>query len=774
MVPPILVIIAIPFLYLAAHARLALFDLHFNKFALLSAFGTLLVLIVMILARRETRRSYEMVWFNLLFADIFLLGACETLTRLSVQPKAAIFWELLETGTGAMVGVLLFLFALHYAYADRPHTQFTTFAVLGGVVVVFLSTATNTVALTDPSQVITTPWGYLPGLGPLNTVYDLWGSLWLLSAVGVLLRFRRRAPNLALRKQATFFAASFMAPIIAAIVTDFWLSNVMPTKVPPMSVFFTAVMAVALLIGLKRYQIFRVSPSLLAQNVLATMHESVIVTDAGLHIVSLNREAERLFTKNSAQVMGRPISVLLHSIDPKELEKHHLTSTQTSGSVLEDLDFRVYDTEGNRLYLSASVSTLREGKSIEGYVFTLSDITALKRTHAELIRAKEDVERQVKMRTLELQEERARLQASIDSLEVGFVMTFRGSQALSYNPMLLKILKLDNPAPGHLTLKKLDQYLQDYDLIAAVEKCQHTGKSFRTTELAYGDRILSIGGAPIKSDLNPGVVIGVVILVTDITEVKMLERSKDEFFSIASHELRTPLTAIKGNTSMIIQYFPQVMDDSNLKEMINDMHESSVRLIDIVNDFLDVSRIEQGRLTFKYEPVNFQEIVESVVYEMKAILQERQLYLKFDKMTLGSLPQVWADKNRVKQILYNLVGNATKFTDSGGISINTEVVDGMVKVSVTDTGHGIPLDSQKLLFRKFQQATNNPLTRDSTRGTGLGLYISKKLIEMMRGKIELEHSEVNKGTTFAFTLPVATAKQLAEGAQPTPKQEVKA
>jgi signal transduction histidine kinase len=247
--------------------------------------------------------------------------------------------------------------------------------------------------------------------------------------------------------------------------------------------------------------------------------------------------------------------------------------------------------------------------------------------------------------------------------------------------------------------------------------------------------------------------------VEDITEKKIMERSKDEFFSIASHELRTPLTAIKGNTSMIMSYFPELLKDKDVKEMLSDIHTSSIRLIDIVNDFLDVSRIEQGKIVFKNEAFSIEKIIESVIYEMGPVLKEKKIYLKFDQMTAQTLPQVWSDADRTKQIIYNLIGNAAKFTEEGGVTVSAHSEAGFLKVAVTDTGRGIPLDKQELLFRKFQQAGNSLLTRDTAKGTGLGLYISKMLVERMGGHISLEKSEEGKGTTFGFTLPLATVEQ---------------
>jgi signal transduction histidine kinase len=120
---------------------------------------------------------------------------------------------------------------------------------------------------------------------------------------------------------------------------------------------------------------------------------------------------------------------------------------------------------------------------------------------------------------------------------------------------------------------------------------------------------------------------------------------------------------------------------------------------------------------------------------------------------ITAAPTVTADKQRIKQVIYNLLGNAIKFTDTGHITISTRQDDNFVFISISDTGRGVPAEAQRLLFRKFQQAGSSLLTRDTTNGTGLGLYISKLIVEQSGGRIGLEHSEVGKGSSFIFSLP---------------------
>jgi signal transduction histidine kinase len=281
-------------------------------------------------------------------------------------------------------------------------------------------------------------------------------------------------------------------------------------------------------------------------------------------------------------------------------------------------------------------------------------------------------------------------------------------------------------------------------------------KSMEINELLLDSKFLHLYAAPI---FQPGQSepLGAVVLLEDVTEEKVMMRSKDEFFSIASHELRTPLTAIRGNTAMIKSYYPEILKDESLKEIIDDIHSSSIRLIEIVNDFLDASRLEQGKMEFNLEPIDIAPVIKSVVDEMAQVGNEKGIYIKTE-IEADKYPLVMTDKDRIKQVVYNLIGNAMKFTEEGGITLRVEPSSGFIKILVEDTGRGIPADKQSLLFRKFQQAGNSLITRDTTRGTGLGLYISKLLAEKMGGKINLEHSEEGKGSVFSFTIPIANGE----------------
>lgn len=383
-----------------------------------------------------------------------------------------------------------------------------------------------------------------------------------------------------------------------------------------------------------------------------------------------------------------------------------------------------------------------------------------------------ELEKKIRQRTHELEEEKSRLQASVESVPLGFIITDNNDSVISFNaiahsfllsvPLAEDVQNKLNKEGNVLQIETKRVHAFNTKGLNLVECCQLSRKEKKPIEIkdvTTGNKFYHIFISPIRMPKPTEEVIGNVILIEDITETKLVERSKDEFFSIASHELRTPLTAIRGYTSLIHGYFANKVHDEEILKMIHYIDESSQRLIDIVNDFLDVSRLEQGKMMFKQELFDIRGVIEEVIHSIESLAKTKGLYIR------RGYPQnqktvVLADRSRTKQIIVNLLGNAIKFSETGGVTIEVNIEGKFVLVTVSDTGKGIPLENRSLLFRKFQQAGETILKRDATRGTGLGLYISKILIGFMGGEIYLRDSTVNKGTAFVFTLPVGIIPQV--------------
>jgi signal transduction histidine kinase/CheY-like chemotaxis protein len=231
-------------------------------------------------------------------------------------------------------------------------------------------------------------------------------------------------------------------------------------------------------------------------------------------------------------------------------------------------------------------------------------------------------------------------------------------------------------------------------------------------------------------------------------------RAKEEFVANVSHELRTPLHMIIGFTEMITQS-PQVYSDSLPPALLADIRaiqRNSQQLIRLVNDVLDLSQVEAGRMALSKEWVTIPEIVDAATLAVQALFKSKGLYLETE--VPSDLPPVFCDGTRIRQVVINLLSNAGRFTDQGGVRVKVWREANTVLVSVTDTGPGIAVKNQQRLFEPFQQLDGSIRRRHG--GSGLGLSIGKRFVEMHKGKMWLE-SEVGLGTTITFSLPLETS-----------------
>jgi signal transduction histidine kinase/cell division protein FtsB len=225
-------------------------------------------------------------------------------------------------------------------------------------------------------------------------------------------------------------------------------------------------------------------------------------------------------------------------------------------------------------------------------------------------------------------------------------------------------------------------------------------------------------------------------------------RHKSEFLANTSHELRTPLNAILGYTELIQDNIYGPVPDK-IREILDRVQSNGRHLLGLINDVLDLSKIEAGQLTLSVSEYSIKEVVNTVVTATESLAAEKKLALK--TVISDNLPSAKGDERRITQALLNLVGNAIKFTEKGEVAVQAAAANGAFHVAVTDTGPGIQLEDQKRIFEEFQQVDSSSTRKKG--GTGLGLSISKKIIELHGGRLWVE-SEPGKGSTFRFTLPL--------------------
>jgi len=355
------------------------------------------------------------------------------------------------------------------------------------------------------------------------------------------------------------------------------------------------------------------------------------------------------------------------------------------------------------------------------------------------------------------QVEAAKSQAILDGVADGVLFADASGRIVLFNPAAERILEIPRQqAIGRSIREMLGLYgVEGRKWLAALEDwaahpADRTPEDFVAERLQLGDRVVSVHASPVIRGTE---YLGTVSVFRDITAEVEADRAKSEFISTVSHELRTPMTSIKGYADLLMLGMAGPLSDQQ-KHFIGIIRNNAERMVALVSDLLDISRIESGRVQLDLRAIHIREVVMQVVGTLQGKAQSKNIALQVD--VSENLPLVWGDSNRVAQILTNLISNAIQYTPPGGrVTISAHPSGDMMEVSVADTGIGISKEDQRKIFDRFFRA-DDPLVQE-TPGTGLGLPITASLVQMHGGQIWVE-SELGEGSTFTFTLPLAVTQ----------------
>jgi len=405
--------------------------------------------------------------------------------------------------------------------------------------------------------------------------------------------------------------------------------------------------------------------------------------------------------------------------------------------------------------------------------FIKSATETLEKKIGELELARVDLEEKVKQRTAEIEarsgdlekarmalmniledteearmlaeKEKEKTKAIINNFSDGLLVFDEKTKLSLINPQAEKLFEINGKNLIGKTIEELDIFSTLKPLTSLLKR--DIENVFRKEMPIKEDVVLEASTLPIKTDEGKQ---GILVIVHDITREKTIERMKTEFVSISAHQLRTPLSAIKWTLGMLLDgdlgEFTQEQ-----KEFLQKTYSSNERMINLINDLLDVTRIEEGRYLYRPSLVELEPIIQFIVNSYKDQIEKKKIKLEIKK-PLKNLPKVMIDVEKMKLAIQNFIDNAIKYTlDNGRLVISYSFDEHDIEVSVQDSGVGIPKDQQARIFSKFFRG-NNAL-RMETDGSGLGLFIAKNIIEAHDGKVWFE-SEEGKGTTFHFTLPV--------------------
>jgi signal transduction histidine kinase len=375
-------------------------------------------------------------------------------------------------------------------------------------------------------------------------------------------------------------------------------------------------------------------------------------------------------------------------------------------------------------------------------------IIKLKALIGGLEEAKATLEIKVKERTRDLEEERNKTLAIINNFEDGILVFDGTSKLILINPKAKKMLKSEEELVGK-DLNDLELLNNFKPLVGFLKK--KNGTIFRQ-EISFSENLIyQLTIIPLVSEKEE---LGKIVVLHDISREKLVERMKSEFVSLAAHQLRTPLSIIKWIIKMFLDEDLGRLTREQ-KEFLEKAYLSNERMISLINDLLNVARIEEGRYVYKFVLIDFVKLINEVITSRQKLIQEKKIKFNFQEPS-EKVPLILMDPEKIKLVIENLLDNAIKYTKAEGtiqIALKRNFKEKEIEFEIKDNGVGIPQNQQERVFSKFFRGFN--VMKLETAGTGLGLFISKNIVEAHGGKIWF-YSKENEGTTFYFTLPLSS------------------
>jgi len=470
-------------------------------------------------------------------------------------------------------------------------------------------------------------------------------------------------------------------------------------------------------------------------------------------VVDINKAAEALIGYKTLEIIGQSIEVFFY---PKEDITILLKKIEEEGRI-KTKETTLITSNNEKISVSVSVSLRKDSKGNPiGYFLTIINISKIKKYQKQLeIRAKElNKSRTALMNILEdiddarkiAEEERDKTKAIITNFADGLLVVDKENKIILINPEGEKILGVSGGEINGIILKGITEFPVLNKLIKLLEIKESKDDLFRKELFLETPKKHSLEITTISITRDEET----LIILHDISREKLIEKMKTEFVSLAAHQLRTPLSAIKWTLKMFLDGDLGKITEEQ-RDFIEKTYQSNERMIILINNLLDVTRIEEGKYLFKPTFTQIENVLQFVLNSLKEIIKRKKIKLDFEKPQ-KKLPKIKIDVDKMRLAINNLLDNAIKYTPVGGqITVSLRHNGKEIEFLVKDSGVGIPKDQQGRIFTKFFRGTN--VVQIETDGTGLGLFIAKNIIETHGGKIWFE-SEENKGTTFYFTLPI--------------------
>ena len=470
----------------------------------------------------------------------------------------------------------------------------------------------------------------------------------------------------------------------------------------------------------------------------------VTIIDSDGVISYTSASVKKIIGLSPSSIIGHNIRELLH---PDEVTNMEIESLFKGRSETGMLEYRTATRDGQYRVLESHIQKFQQDDNTDAYILNSRDITARKNAEEEMHKLRMVVEQSPS--SIVITDFDGRIEYVNPAFEQ--ITGYSYAEAVGQNPRVLK--------SGH-TPKSAFKQLWKTITAGKIWRGEFINKK-KSGEL-YSENVLVI---PIKN--VRGEITNFVAVKENITELKRARKhaeqanqAKSNFLSQMSHELRTPLNAINGFSQLMLKSKKNPLNEKQ-SDMVGQIHTAGQHLLQLINEVLDLARIESGEFSLSIEPLDLHVVLDQCLSLTDPLAQEKSITIT-NLCAERDLPLVRSDLTRLKQVLLNLISNAVKYNHPQGIvSIDAEIEPpGFLRFIVADNGFGMPEEKQKDLFTPFTRMVENP---DDIEGTGIGMTISKQLVEKMGGDLGFE-SQLGEGSRFWFTLPISGVKQILESA----------
>lgn len=436
------------------------------------------------------------------------------------------------------------------------------------------------------------------------------------------------------------------------------------------------------------------------------------------------------------------LSVPLHDIDVLQAKVRKVVGVSVIGILLLSL--------GLTFFLSVFISRPLREMSLIAKAMAKGDFSRKVSIHSrdeigDLARALNAMSDDIKDKIESVNSERAKLDLVLSSMFEGVIVTDGDEKIILMNPSLRKLFLIDTNPEG----KKPLEVIRNAAVEEMVERIIRGKQQLATEEIVVNtpeEKILKVNGVPIMLHNR---LEGAILVFHDITELRRLEKIRQDFVANVSHELRTPISSIKGYAETLLE--GAIEDKDNAKEFIGIIYQDSNRLASLINDLLDLSKIESGKLQMSFAELDPVLLIKKAVTVIDNQAKAKSIALQID--IPQSLPKIKADETRFSQVMINLLDNAIKYSSEGGTAtISAKVADNTLQIDISDTGIGISEKDLPRIFERFYRV-DKARSRE-LGGTGLGLSIVKHIVSAHGGHVWVK-SELGSGSTFSFTIPLA-------------------